>query len=423
MIFILIVLLTALFIEGIGTYMSVVGLAAIFAANPVIITMAVALDVGKVVAVSFLYRNWKKVRFLMKLYMLIATLVLIVITSTGVFGYLSAEFQKAIQGTSENVVLIEAMQEEQLRLKTRKSEIDAQIAAIPPDFITGREKIIAAFSGEVETLNSRLVEIDEALPTLKIDTIKKNTEVGPIMYIANVFEVDPEIAVKYVILIIIFVFDPLAIVLLVAGNFLIIDRQQKQESAFSSRPRISDLFVAPVAAVPVAAIAEPEVNVHASGATKTYVGDTVSAMTQDEEALQRLRQNVEQPTETEEVEFGPEPVDVIDEKPINEESVEQDNTVAEDIVTEVVDTIAEEILPQEEVNEVEKSETPEKIADPLTIGEEGIGDSPERREVITKEDIMHTSALDSVPASHAEVNYGIPFKKYTDDLTRLFKNT
>lgn len=254
MFFIILVLLAALLIEGIGTYMSVIGLAALFAANPVIIVMAIALDVGKVVSVSFLYRNWKKVNFIMKSYMTIAALTLILITSAGVFGYLSAEFQKAIQGTSENVVLVQSMEDEKARLAARKIEIDSQIAAIPPDFVTGRRQAIEAFAGEVETINSRLIEIEDELPALKIDAIKKEVEVGPIMYIAEAFSVTPEQAVKYIIMTIIFVFDPLAIALLIAGNFLLMERKKPQEEKKSS---LADSFgggwnLAPKEAEPVA---------------------------------------------------------------------------------------------------------------------------------------------------------------------------
>lgn len=226
MFFALLVLFAAFLIESIGTYVSVVGLAALFSSNPVIITLAISLDVGKVVAVSFLYKYWSKIGFIMKTYMTLAAIVLMVITSTGAFGYLSAEFQKAIKGTNENTVLIASMEEEKTRLQARKEEIDNQIAAIPPTYITGRRQIISSFAPEVERLNARLAQIDEQLPQMKIDSIKKNVEVGPIIYVAEAFGTTPEQAVKWVILVIIFVFDPLAVSLLIAGNFLIEHRSK-----------------------------------------------------------------------------------------------------------------------------------------------------------------------------------------------------
>lgn len=261
MLFTILVFLAALLIEGIGTYMSVVGLATLFAANPVIIVMAIALDVGKVVSVSFLYRNWKKINLLMKTYMTTAALTLILITSAGVFGYLSAQFQKAIQGTSENVVLVQSMEDEKTRLQARKVEIDSQIAAIPPNFVTGRRQAIAAFADEVQRINERLIIIDAELPALKVDTIKKQVEVGPIIYVAEAFETTPEIAVKYIIMVIIFVFDPLAIVLLIAGNFLMFEhKKQKEQKTIHNVSRNAGLSEQPIQGVEIEQLAPELVN-------------------------------------------------------------------------------------------------------------------------------------------------------------------
>jgi|SRR5579859_240454 len=228
MLFILLVLLSAFLIEGIGTYVSVVGLSALFAANPVIIVLAIALDLGKVVGVSFLYKYFKKINVVMKSYMTAAVVTLMLITSAGAFGYLSKEFQKAIQGTNQNTILVQSLQDEQVRLQHRKEEIDAQIAKLPDNVIRGRKQLIQQFAPEQDKITARLGEIDKQLPQLKIDSITKNTDVGPIIYIAQAFNTDPEHAVKWVIFIIIFVFDPLAISLLLAGNYLIDEREKRK---------------------------------------------------------------------------------------------------------------------------------------------------------------------------------------------------
>src|SRR5271167_3351807 len=176
MLFILLVLLSAFLIEGIGTYVSVVGLSALFAANPVIIVLAVALDLGKVVGVSFLYKYFKKINIVMKSYMTAAVITLMLITSAGAFGYLSREFQKAIQGTNQDTVLVQSLQDEQHRLQLRKEEIDAQIAKLPDNFVRGRKALMEQFGPEQDKITSRLSDIDKQLPQLKIDSIKKNTD-------------------------------------------------------------------------------------------------------------------------------------------------------------------------------------------------------------------------------------------------------
>jgi hypothetical protein len=160
--------------------------------------------------------------------MTIAAIVLMSITSAGAFGYLSAQFQKAISSTNESSVVITALADEQTRLQKRKEEIDTQIAKLPGNMVAGRRSLMKQFAPEVEQINTRLVAIDTELPKLKVETLKQNVEVGPIIYIAEAFHTTPAQAVKWVILIIIFVFDPLAITLLLSGNFLFEQKGQER---------------------------------------------------------------------------------------------------------------------------------------------------------------------------------------------------
>lgn len=262
MLFTILVLASAFLIEGIGTYVSVLGLASLFSSNPIIIVLAVALDIGKVVSVSFLYKFWKNINSAMKIYMTVAAIVLMTITSAGVFGFLSAEFQKAISGSNTQGVMLQSLEEERGRLQRRKEEIDRQIAKLPDNSVRGRSQLIRQFGPEVNRLNSRLAEIDKELPALKIDTIKKNVEVGPIIYIAEAFSTTPEKAVKWIILVIIFVFDPLAISLLLAGNFLIINRKkiiedEKKVDDNSALPKTEESAAVYIAEV---TMPDPEVN-------------------------------------------------------------------------------------------------------------------------------------------------------------------
>jgi hypothetical protein len=216
-------------LEGIGTYVSVVGLGAVFAYSYVVMLMAVALDIAKVTTVTFLYRHRKEIGWTMKSYMLAACLVLMMITSSGVFGYLSGEFQSAIASSSQQTVIIQTLEEEKGRLQKRKEEIDKQIAQLPQNNVRGRAQLMKQFGPEVTRLNDRLAEIDKKLPELKVANIEKNVHVGPIMYVAEAFKTTPQEAVKWVILTIIGVFDPLAIALLVAGNFLLARKKPEPE--------------------------------------------------------------------------------------------------------------------------------------------------------------------------------------------------
>ena len=249
--FTILVLLTAFLIESIGTYVSVLGLASLFSANPIIIALAIALDLGKVVSVSFLYKKWQKINLVMKSYMTIAAIVLMGITSAGAFGFLSGEFQKAISGTNEQNVVIQTLEQEQTRLQKRKEQIDKQISQLPENMVRGRTQLMRQFAPEVNRINERLAEIDKQLPALKVESIKKNVEVGPIIYISEAFNTTPEHAVKWVILIIIFVFDPLAIALLLAGNYLIEERKALKEKKDESEKIEKEVEIPPVVEAPI----------------------------------------------------------------------------------------------------------------------------------------------------------------------------
>lgn len=228
MIFIFLTFLAAFSIEALGTLVSVIGLSTLFGANPIIIALAIALDLGKLVVVTLLYSYWKKLGILMKSYALIAATVTMIITSAGAAGYLSGEFQKAILGTQEGSIRVQVLKEEQTRLQKRKEQIDAQIATLPEKF-TARQRIqmITQFKQEQQKVTDRLTEIDQELPKLQIAQIGYEAKAGPILYISKAFNVPVEVAVKWVILLIIFVFDPLAVFLIVAGNFLLDQRAIK----------------------------------------------------------------------------------------------------------------------------------------------------------------------------------------------------
>lgn len=230
MIFSLLTFASAFLIEGLGTWISIIGLSSLFSADPIIIALAAALDVGKVVTVSFLYKRWSTAPWLLRMYMILAVAVLMLITSAGAFGYLSAAFQGAIKDTKQQQILVAATMQEKARLEARKKEIDGQIANLPADIVRGRQRLISAFRGEADRINLRLRQLDAELPRMQVQQVAINTHAGPIIYVSQAFDVPVEQAVKYVILVIIFVFDPLAIALLVAGNFLWETRAQRPQA-------------------------------------------------------------------------------------------------------------------------------------------------------------------------------------------------
>jgi hypothetical protein len=243
-------LLVALLISGVAAWYSIAGLAAIFAgAKLSIVIMGGVLEIGKLVTASWLYRNWRDVPFLLKSYLTFAVVVLMFITSMGIFGYLSkAHIDQTIQQGGNNELRIEMLERKIQRQQSIISDSEKVVAQLDEavatlqeyDRIRGPDGAIAARASQAEerqALNETIETAYDVIESIQIDLlpIKKEqisleAEVGPIRYVAELIygEADQQLlerAVRWMILIIIFVFDPLAVLLLIAANMTILQNR------------------------------------------------------------------------------------------------------------------------------------------------------------------------------------------------------
>ena len=244
MFFRLLILTTALAISGVAAYYSIIGLAAIFAAAAIpVIIMGSILEVGKLVTVSYLHRFWEQINWLLKSYLISAVLVLMFITSMGIFGFLSRAHIEQTTIAGDNSLKIERI-ESQIERERRTIEdadgvlfqLDEAInVLIEYDRIRGDTGAIAtrerqksereSLSTVIEGAEDRISVLQEQLIVLEKGQLEIEAEVGPIKYIAELVYGDAskdilEEAVRWVIIIIVVVFDPLAVALLIAWNDL-----------------------------------------------------------------------------------------------------------------------------------------------------------------------------------------------------------
>lgn len=229
--FIFLIFLAALSIEAIGTYVSVIGLSSTFQGDPIILTLAIILDFAKIIGVSLLYKKWNVMPFLMKAYLLPAVVVLMMITSYGAAGYLSDKFTLATLPAKEAQIELVASESEKAKAEARLKQINDGLAAINADYITKRLEESKAKAPEIERLNARIIELDKSIPLLKQKIVNIEAHVGPISYVSKTFDVSNETALSYIIGLVIIVFDPLAIMLIIAGNFLIAQRDEERAKA------------------------------------------------------------------------------------------------------------------------------------------------------------------------------------------------
>ena len=264
------VLLVALSISGTAAFYSIVGLTAIFSAKVLpIIIMAGALEVGKIIAAIWLHVYWKRAGFITKTYLCSAVFVLMVITSVGIFGFLSNAHSEQSFATATNQVQIESLDAriaaEQRRVDSAEivlMQLDETVQTLI-DFsrIRGADGAIAVRESQREERDAlqtiiddaRLVkeELDRERFVLMQQRAGLEAEVGPLKYIAAVIYGDNpdkdtlENAVRWVIILLVGVFDPLAIMLVLAGvmtlEWAAADRRTKKETVVLDTPAESSV--------------------------------------------------------------------------------------------------------------------------------------------------------------------------------------
>ena len=243
MFFGILTLIVGLAISGVAAWYSIVGLMAIFAAAKIpIAIMGAVLEVGKLLTASWLYQFWDKTNTLLKSYFTIAVVVLMFITSMGIFGFLSKAHMDQTLTVGDNSLLIERIDRKIDREKVKITDAESVVAQldrtvqvlIDYDRIRGPSGAIAVRESQNDERASLSNIIDQAyskIDTLSVEKLELDkeqleleAEVGPIKYIAAFIygdELDKtllERAVRWIIITIIFVFDPLAVLLIVAAN-------------------------------------------------------------------------------------------------------------------------------------------------------------------------------------------------------------
>ena len=241
-------LAVALALSGVSGYYSIIGLTTIFASAfwPVVI-MGSVLEVGKLVTASWLYRNWKQAPFLIKTYLSTAVFILMFITSMGIFGFLSkAHIDQTINLNTGVADQIQILKSKISFEKQSIEDLDKQIQQIDSALnkMTDRGQAASALKAadqQRRTRESLVKKKDDHVKNISAYTeqrirfeseIKKlEAEVGPLRYIAElIYEVQSvdnlERSVRMVILLLVFVFDPLAIVLLIAANIGITNQKR-----------------------------------------------------------------------------------------------------------------------------------------------------------------------------------------------------
>ena len=262
MFFGLLTLLVALAISTVAAYYSIVGLMAIFAgATTAIAIMGVVLEIGKLICASWTFQNWKTSPFTIRSYFIVAVVVLMLITSLGIFGFLS---RAHITQSSPTALLVERIERINLKVNQRQTQVSRyqgrldtldqalqryiELGAISKGLskIGAMDNETNLLKTKISTLETEIDGLTDKKYGLKTELNLAEVEVGPIRYVASmiyddVSESQLEEAVRWIIILLIFVFDPLAVVLVIAANISLRDYRKERKMATKTVTIMPDL--------------------------------------------------------------------------------------------------------------------------------------------------------------------------------------
>jgi hypothetical protein len=247
-IFPLIIALSALSVSASAAVYSVTGLSMLFAgASTAVIIMAASLELAKLVIATLLYQYWSKLNKILRTYLTIAAAVLILITSAGIYGYLSSAYQKTADQTSiidsrvasleTKKKLFEETRDNILKEKQSIASLQGTLSQSSTTQYTDKKgnlvvrsnnaiirniesssKSNEKLSGKIDVVNDSIFSLESRILETKTTAIGES-ELGPLKYLSKLTGVAMDRIINWYILVIIFVFDPLAIALVIAANF------------------------------------------------------------------------------------------------------------------------------------------------------------------------------------------------------------
>jgi hypothetical protein len=257
-IFPFIIALSALSVSASAAFYSVTGLSMLFAgAGIAVVIMASSLEIAKLVIASLLYQYWNQLNKVLRIYLTIAAGILILITSAGIYGYLSNAFQKTADQTSiidskiaaleSKKKLFEETRDNILKEKQSIATLQGTLSQASTTQFTDKNgnlvvrsnnaairniesasKSNEKLSAKIDVVNDSIFSIESKILEIRTTAVGES-ELGPLKYLSGLTGVPMEKIINWYILVIIFVFDPLAIALVIAANFAFAKLKQKDE--------------------------------------------------------------------------------------------------------------------------------------------------------------------------------------------------
>jgi hypothetical protein len=216
-----------------GASFSIAGLARLFSGAPMSVAfMAGALEFAKLVVTGFLYRYWGHIPRIMRAYLTVAVVVLVAITSMGIFGYLSSAYQQSSMKLHSDQIKLASLEADNRHTLDQMGEIQKFIDEIPNSHITKKLQFRKQYEGELRRLREKSDGILQQAGVMHVEMLTTQAKIGPIIYFAQAIHADPEDCVKWLIFLFVSVFDPLAVCLVFSLNLAIRLREKYRGNEF-----------------------------------------------------------------------------------------------------------------------------------------------------------------------------------------------
>lgn len=211
---------SALIVSVTGAFFSISGLMKLFSGAPVaVMIMASALELAKVMAATFLHRNWGKMHVIMRVYLSCAVGILMTITSLGIFGYLSFAYQNTSRELKNTMTQIKFLEGEENKLQIEKDRLQKTIDEIPLSRVTRRLDLQKDLEPAFRDLNRQSLEVQLKLRNENLKKLSYQAEIGPVIFVAEFMNLPTENVATWLIVLFVIVFDPLAVCMVLATSF------------------------------------------------------------------------------------------------------------------------------------------------------------------------------------------------------------
>ena len=222
---------SAFLLSSISAYYSIIGLTTIFmGAFWPIVMMGIALELAKLVTASWLYQNWRRASWMLRSYLITAVVILVMITSMGIFGFLAKSHIDSTMDNKTNATELETLNAEEQIINTRLQYLLSRAQTLSRS--ENSEIASNRIEREIKETQKQLSKLNQVKSALLKNENELVAHIGPLFYMAQLFYEDPkgsvDKSVRLVIVAIMFVFDPLAVLLVIAGNMLAVDKRKRE---------------------------------------------------------------------------------------------------------------------------------------------------------------------------------------------------